>query len=1085
VWQPVLVAVALWAGWSTSVEAQAAARSGSHATKQPKQRQRATAQSVTNAAVPRSGSHATKKRSASRARADPHLVRGIAEYKNAQYAAAILELQAVTRPESTPLALFYLGRCHDDLGDATAAADDYVAFLANASKPMQSLAEFATERLELLRAMPGKIDVSSKPSGAEIQVDGHAGAGRTPARIELAPGEHTIRVSAADRMPEERQIEIPFASSTSVEFELKQAANQPVATATPAATVSPPEPGELPPRPALRAVRAKQPPKIDGILDDLEWQRVEPIAAFTQKAPFGGRAPTEKTTLRLLYDDDSVYVAFDCEQLHSSVVALLARRDRPTESDSVSIALDSRSEGRSAFEFSVSAAGVLVDGMRFDDGKIAREWDEIWEAKTELHAHGWSAEFRIPLQALRFEPAPNQSWGFQARRYISAKQEADEWAYIPLDTGGEVSHYGRIEELRDLHHASLELQPFLLGRARYQAPDPAIASSGWNLRPSGGLDFKWHPTGNVALNGTINPDFGQVEADQLILNLSTVELVFPEKRPFFLAGMDDFATLTPIFYSRRIGRTQKTPTRSTVPLPTELLYDYPQPAPIYGALKLAGDLSGGWNIAALSAVTGPNEVDFALPDGARDPRLLDPLTSYNVLRVRTELVPRLDLGVIATATTRAEPGIGGLPLWLTSSPYYPELPASGTDVPTLQRCPQGETSRIGDRCFHDAYVGSVDFVWKSPSGEYAIRGQGTGSAIANGPTRTLPDGTVIGSGDLGAGGTLRLSKQGGEHWVVDGTLAAQSRKLDFNDLGFMQRQNDARAGAYAEYRTLEPWFLFIETHTSLLAYGQNNLDGLALARGALLMENLVLASRWALTLGGYASAAHFDDREVGDGTALQRAALLGLVQSVSTDTRRALIVSAQVAEERLEDGANFNVQVGATWHPMSMLELQLVPSYTYNFGEPRYAGTGQAPTDLVFGRLRADSASVTLHASYTFFPALTLQTYAQTFLASGHYFEYTHLLAPAAGPRPIVRLSDLVPGAAPATAADFERVSLALNVVLRWEYHLGSTLYLLYVRSQNPNIALQPLQTPRLDPLAIRTAPATDVLMLKIAYWIG
>jgi hypothetical protein len=157
----------------------------------------------------------------------------------------------------------------------------------------------------------------------------------------------------------------------------------------------------------------------------------------------------------------------------------------------------------------------------------------------------------------------------------------------------------------------------------------------------------------------------------------------------------------------------------------------------------------------------------------------------------------------------------------------------------------------------------------------------------------------------------------------------------------------------------------------------------------------------------------------------------------------------------------------------STLELQVVPSYTYNFGEPRYAGTGQAPTDLVFGRLEAESASVTLRASYTLF------------LATGHYFDYAHFAAPAIGPRPIVRLSDLALGDPPGIIPDFERVSLAVNVVLRWEYHLGSTLYLLYVRSQNPNIALEPLQTPRLDPLAIRSAPATDVLMVKIAYWIG
>ena len=231
-------------------------------------------------------------------------------------------------------------------------------------------------------------------------------------------------------------------------------------------------------------------------------------------------------------------------------------------------------------------------------------------------------------------------------------------------------------------------------------------------------------------------------------------------------------------------------------------------------------------------------------------------------------------------------------------------------APTQQRCPQGTQTAIGARCFHNAYVGSVDVVWTSPRGEYAIRGQSYGSAIQDGPTRQLPDGTLVGSGDVGAGGTLRLSKQGGEHLLLDGTVGAHSRELDFNDLGFMQRQNHLHAGAYVEYRTLEPWFWFNETHTSALVYGENDLEGLALGRGLLLMEHLVSQNAWTLTLGGYATATRFDDREIGDGTALERSALQGLVQAVSTDTRRSLVLSAQVVEEQVENGRNFGAQVG-------------------------------------------------------------------------------------------------------------------------------------------------------------------------------
>jgi hypothetical protein len=841
----------------------------------------------------------------------------------------------------------------------------------------------------------------------------------------------------------------------------------------------------LPPRPSLRALRAPSPPVIDGALDEEAWRAAPPSAAFTQKVPSDGGPPSDQTSLRLLYDDDALYVAFDCQQQSSPIVALLARRDRPTETDSVAVAFDSRSEGRSAFEFSVNAAGVQLDGIRFDDGKLSREWDGIWEAKTAVREGGWTAEFRIPLQVLRFDAGDATAWKFQARRYISAKQEIDEWAYIPRDTGGEVSHYGQIEELQLANaHSSLELQPFVLARAQHQTPDPALVGSGWRVRPSAGLDFKWHPDDNVVLDGTINPDFGQVEADRLILNLTTVELAFPEKRPFFLSGMDDFSMLTPIFYSRRIGRTPNAPPLSPDPRSAERLYEAPQPAPLYGALKLAADLGDTWTVAALSALTGPNEVAVVSSNGAQHARLLDPLTSYNVLRVRGEFAPGLDIGLTGTATVRNEPGFGW-PAPLTSRAEYLELPAVMRGSPSLLRCPQGELTASDERCFHNAYVASTDMVWRSASGDYALRAQAYGSAIEAGPTRMLPDGTQIASGDLGAGGTLRLSKQGGEHWLVDATVAAHSRKLDFNDLGFMDRQNYSRAGAYLEYRTLEPWLSVLETHTSALAYGENSLDGLALGRGLMLMEDIVLDSRWGLTLAGYATAARFDDREVGDGTALERAAVLGAVQAFTSDPRRAWVLSSQLAEEGLHAGFNLNAQVGLTWRPLSFAELQVAPAYTYNFGEPRYAGTGQSSNDLVFGRLLAESLGLTLRAALNFLPTLTLQTYGQLFLAQGHYFDYAHLTAPASGPRPVVRLADLTPGSPPPTLPDFERASLAINVVLRWEYHLGSTLYLVYVRSQSPSVVVSPGQVPRLDLNGIRNAAASDVFMLKVSYWFG
>ncbi|HKP58882.1 MAG TPA: DUF5916 domain-containing protein [Polyangiales bacterium] len=826
---------------------------------------------------------------------------------------------------------------------------------------------------------------------------------------------------------------------------------------------------------SLRAARVADPPHIDGQLDEMAWRDAAPADAFTQKVPLTGQAPSGRTVLRVLYDDEALYVAFDCEQPGHAVTALLARRDRPTESDWVAVGIDARGEGRSAFEFSVSAAGVLVDGVRFDDGKIAREWDGVWDAASVRREGGWSAELRIPLRVLQVS-SERKSWLFQARRYVSAAQELDEWAYSSRAGGGEVSRYGHLELPQPpAAGGALELRPFVVARAEYQTPNPALAHHGWDFAPSAGLDFQWQPGASWVLDGTLNPDFAQVEADRLILNLSSTELVFPEKRPFFLAGLPDFATPVPIFYSRRIGHAGKAPPLWAAA--GERLYQPPEPAPIYGALKLAGDPASSLRIAALSALTGANDVEIVTLDGSRTPRLVEPLTSYNALRVRSQLAAGLDLGATVTATLRNEPGFGW-PEWLTSD-------AENLVLRDGQHCPSGLVTTMEDRCFHDAFVGSLDLTWRSPSGDYAIRSQGYASTMARGPVRPLPDGTLIGPGDGGAGGLLRLSKQGGDHWILDGTVAAHSRKLDFNDLGYMDRQNFVRGGAYVEYRTLEPWAFLLETHSSLLAYAENNLDGLSLGRGFMFLEHVVLDGYWTVTLGAYGSAARFDDREVGDGTALERASMLGAVQSISTDPRAALVLSAEVAEERLDNGANVYAELALLWHPASMLELQGVASYTYNYGEPRFTGPGVSPEDLLFGRLYAQSAGLLVRAAYTFMPALTLQAFAQAFLASGEYFDYARYSRVPGTPPPVIHLSELQPAEPPAVLPDFEHASLAVNVVLRWEYALGSTLYFVYLRSQVPDIVVDPAYLPRLNLGALRSAPATDVFLIKLAYWIG
>jgi hypothetical protein len=306
--------------------------------------------------------------------------------------------------------------------------------------------------------------------------------------------------------------------------------------------------------PHLHALRVDHAPVIDGRLDDETWKRTEASDHFTQSVPRDGAAPTNRTIVRIAYDEDAVYVALDCWQ-STPVVERMTRRDRIVESDGVEVELGTRFDHKSAFEFGAYASGQIFDAIRFNDTDWSQDWDENWEAKTTQTEHGYSVEMRIPLRILRFESLPVQSWDFQVKRYVSELQEWDLWAYIPRTVGGEVSHYGVLDGLTGLESGTpFEVRPFVVGRLRRRDASSDQLANGVDVLGSAGLDLKWHPTQDLTLDATVNPDFAQVEADQVVLNLTTFETYYPEKRPFFLEGIDTFATPFQLLYTRRIGR---------------------------------------------------------------------------------------------------------------------------------------------------------------------------------------------------------------------------------------------------------------------------------------------------------------------------------------------------------------------------------------------------------------------------------------------------------------------------------------------------------------------------------------------------
>jgi hypothetical protein len=811
------------------------------------------------------------------------------------------------------------------------------------------------------------------------------------------------------------------------------------------------------------------PPALDGVLDDAAWQKAQASDRFTQSYPHDGAAPSNRTVVRIVYDDDSLYVSFDCWQA-TPVVERLTRRDRIVESDWVAVDFGSRFDHKSTFFFGVYASGQVADAIRFDDTNMSMDWDENWEAKTRQNDHGYAVEMRIPLRILRFATRAEQSWDLQATRYVSELQETDKWAYWPRSMGGEVSHYGVLDGLVGLEsRAPFEVRPFVVGRVRRRDASTTQLASGYDVTGSVGGDLKWHPTQDLTLDATLNPDFAQVEADQVVLNLTTFETYYPERRPFFLEGIDTFNTPFQLLYTRRIGRVPSVPTLRSDPAFNEHLVDVPEPATIYDATKLTGRIADRWTVGTLQAVTARNDVQIQLADGSRVSRLADPTTSFNLVRLRRDLGDNAHFGIVATGTTRAEPTLA-----------YPAETGG-------QLCPSGDVRAFGARCFNDEYVGGVDWRWRSRGGEWATGGQVIGSTLARGPDRSVPDGTVIHDGDVGLGTIAYLNKEGGEHWVGGSRIDLETRKLEINELGYNPRANQLAANANIEYRELTPFGPFLEAHLNP-SYGTTyNTDGLFIGQGAYFSTWGRFKNFWGWYADTHYRGTKFDDREVGDGSALEREGRFGGELQVNSDSTKRVSFSVDQIADAIYDGANFQGNAGVTVRALPQLDIDFLPQWLYTYGEPRFVQNGSVPGQYVFGRLAAANVGAVLRSTYTFFPRLTLQVYAQLFLASGHYTDLSQYLSNPTGKRPNIRVADLTPYAGPPLGGnpDFEQGALNINVVLRWEYRLGSLLYLVYTRAQTPNVSLGPGDVGVLTLPAVGRAPAADAVLLKISYWWG
>ncbi len=789
-------------------------------------------------------------------------------------------------------------------------------------------------------------------------------------------------------------------------------------------------------------------PHLDGRLDDAAWTNAVPFTRFVEKNPDAGGSPSEPTSVRVVYDDKALWIGLDCIQQHAPLVGRLTRRDRQVDSDHVEVDLDSRATGRDAFHFEVNAAGVLVDALRYDDTEINLDWDENWEAKVATTPTGWSAEIRIPFRVLRYTREGGKPWGIQVRRFISARQETDELAPIPRGEAGETSRYGSLGPFEALPAASsLELRPFALTSLS------RLSDGTYTPRATVGGDLKWHITPTLTADVSINPDFAQVEADQQVLNLSTYETYYPEKRPFFLEGAELFAAPIQVLYTRRIGHVPDGPV-----LPDgEVARASPDPARLWSAGKLTGTIGSDTQVGALAALTGADRVTSDDGTGAHD-RIADPWAGYAALRVRHGLGERGYVGAFSTAVTRFE------------GDDYPHLAGGAL-------CPDGSVVVAGIRCTHDAVVGGIDGRWRSASGAYIAEADVAASAIHGGPPRMQRDGIVIASGDASPQARARIAKQDNGP-VFDIATEADGRRFDVNDAGYLERSNFIHTDWNVGWKDTTPGDVLRESNTQLEYFYWRNWRGERISGGYQLNTHLTFANYWSMFTELHWRPAHFDDREVGDGTSLQRSGQLGWELALATDPRKRVTVGWSQSLYYLAHGPLYTGDGDIVIHALPQLDVELLPSVLVARGEDRYVLT-DPNGDHVFGKQYAFAAGLTLRTTYTFTPRATLQLYGQLFGESVAYRDFA--LAPAAERE--VLIDKLVPTAPPTEATSTSRALLNASVVFRWEWRLGSTLYVVYSRSQAADRAFAALEGAPIQWSNGVGAASTQVVLVKLSYW--
>jgi hypothetical protein len=813
----------------------------------------------------------------------------------------------------------------------------------------------------------------------------------------------------------------------------------------------------------VSATRASAAPEIDGRENDEVWRLAIPIREFREFQPREDADPRFVTEAKVAYDEHNFYVfvrAFDPRP--DSILPLLARRDVRTASDQLKIIIDSYHDRRTGYEFAVNPAGVKRDYAIYNDNQEDDAWDAIWEAAARIDSVGWTAEFRIPLSQLRYAHRPSNTFGFGVWRDIQRYSERTSWPVYITSRSGLASQLGEVTGLDGLAAPTrLEISPYTV--TKNVQVEVAENDFERHQRITAGADIKWGITSNITVDATVNPDFGQVEADPSVLNLSAFETFFQERRPFFIEGTGIFrfgvncnvvnCSGEGLFYSRRVGRSPQIGAYADATSPTATT--------IIGAAKLTGRLPGGLTIGFLDAVTNRERGSLK--------RTIEPMTNYAAVRLQQDFRKgETGIGFMGTAVNR------NLDQWTEAG---------------LRK---------------SAYVGAFDFRHRFAKGRYQLSGSLDFSRVAGSPeaiTATQlssvhlfqrPDGDLtVDSTRTSLGGSAQeiLFRKMSGFIQFETSFQRRSAGFEINDLGFLRRADQQNWSTWGSLNWVQPKMFFRRAFWNFNWWQYWTTAGLALERAANTNAHVQLKNHWWLHAGGTIGqlGETFCDRCARGGPAVRLDRYIAPWAGFEGDDRNKIIPYFFVNYFVGNGGRSVSTSLDPSFdlRLASRFRASIGMSFSNSRDDAQFFGIfDTAGTHYTFAHLEQHTTSMSWRMDYTLTPDLTIQLYASPFITKGTYSNVRELADPRAD-RYQDRFAAYGDTAVTNNPGGFNFKQFRSNIVVRWEYRPGSTIFLVWGQGRERSEDVEGTRTVRQDMGRLFGAHPDNSFLIKVSYWLS